>query len=291
MAFQKFDKDGNGIIDIQDVIGVYDASKHPDVISGKRTAGQILMEFIEGFDVGGEVDGKVTLSEFENYYANLSASIDDDDYFELMIRNAWHISGGEGWCANSSNRRVLVTDSSGNQRVEEIKDDLGLRSDDKTGMMARLRAQGVDVSNINLTSGVDDTRPPKKGNPLPPKVDTSQSREQKSFDSRYQHTQPPPSRGGPRFAEPNPNSSNRFASKAETRDVFPGMVLPNGLGMLRSSPLSTHLPSPPRSCQRNTGAGLIFFISFSLKNLSSESPSECWPTTLDPAPWRNSKQI
>lgn len=38
-----------------------------------------------------------------------------------MIRNAWHISGGEGWCANSSCRRVLVTHTDGRQTVEEIK--------------------------------------------------------------------------------------------------------------------------------------------------------------------------
>jgi hypothetical protein len=119
------------------------------VISGKKTAGQVLMEFLEGFDVGGEVDGKVTAEEFENYYGNISASIDNDDYFELMIRNAWHISGGEGWCANSSNRRVLVTDKSGNQSVQEIKSDLGLKSDDKTGMMARLRAQGLDLPELS----------------------------------------------------------------------------------------------------------------------------------------------
>lgn len=40
---------------------------------------------------------KVTPDEFVAYYNNVSASIDNDDYFELMIRNAWHISGGEGW--------------------------------------------------------------------------------------------------------------------------------------------------------------------------------------------------
>ena len=40
----------------------------------------------------------------------MSASIDLDDYFELMIRNAWHIPGGEGWCANTANKRVLVID-------------------------------------------------------------------------------------------------------------------------------------------------------------------------------------
>jgi len=68
-----------------------------------------------------EKDAIITKSEFERYYANLSASIDRDDYFELMIRNAWHISGGEGWAANTTNRRVLVTHADGRQTVEEIK--------------------------------------------------------------------------------------------------------------------------------------------------------------------------
>lgn len=34
--------------------------------------------------------------------------VDSDDYFELMMRNAWHISGGDGRQANTSNLRVLV---------------------------------------------------------------------------------------------------------------------------------------------------------------------------------------
>ena len=47
--------------------------------------------------------------------------IDNDDYFELMVRNAWHLSGGEGWSENTSCRRVLVTHTDGRQTVEEIK--------------------------------------------------------------------------------------------------------------------------------------------------------------------------
>ena len=36
-AFRKIDKDGSGILDIEDIRGVYNASKHPDVVQGKRT--------------------------------------------------------------------------------------------------------------------------------------------------------------------------------------------------------------------------------------------------------------
>ncbi len=53
--------------------------------------------------------------EFCRYYSNVSASIDDDDYFELMLRNAWHLSGGKGVYENTTCRRVLVTHSDGRQ--------------------------------------------------------------------------------------------------------------------------------------------------------------------------------
>jgi hypothetical protein len=150
LAFDILDKDGSGAIDPDDVISVYNASKHPDVVAGRKTEEDVLQEFLHTFDVGGEVDGKVTKQEFENYYANISASIDNDDYFELMIRNVWHISGGQGQSANSSNRRVLVTHTDGRQTVEEIENDLGMRPDDKAHMKAQLKKQGVDAVRVEL---------------------------------------------------------------------------------------------------------------------------------------------
>ena len=36
------------------------------------------------------LDGSVSVEEFIEYYTNVSASIDDDRYFELMMRNAWN---------------------------------------------------------------------------------------------------------------------------------------------------------------------------------------------------------
>jgi Ca2+-binding EF-hand superfamily protein len=156
-AFAKIDIDGNGIVDAQEIATKYDASKHPEVISGKRTPADVLAEFLDTFDVGGVKDGMVTRQEFENYYANLGASIDNEDYFELMIRNAWHISGGQGQAANTSNGRVLVTHSDGSQSVDKIKNDLGLKGNDKEGMMALLNAQPTFTSQIDLKDVTDTT--------------------------------------------------------------------------------------------------------------------------------------
>lgn len=36
-AFRKLDKDGSGLLDIDDIKDTYNATKHPDVISGRKT--------------------------------------------------------------------------------------------------------------------------------------------------------------------------------------------------------------------------------------------------------------
>jgi hypothetical protein len=66
-------------------------------------------------------DGIVTPEEWEDYYKDVSASIDDDDYFELMIRNAWHIAGGKGQYENTTIKREMVKDAQGNERVVMAK--------------------------------------------------------------------------------------------------------------------------------------------------------------------------
>lgn len=98
-AFRKIDKDGSGILDIDDIKDIYNASKHPDVVQGKKTEQQILMEFLETFEThhniktNGQNDSRITLEEFIEYYKNISASIDNDEYFTLMMNNSWNIKG------------------------------------------------------------------------------------------------------------------------------------------------------------------------------------------------------
>ena len=118
-AYKSLDKDGNGWVDINDIRGVYNARKHPDVLSGKKTEDQILEEFLETFETAhsmrenGAPDHVVTKEEFEEYYNNISCSIDDDMYFMLMINNAWKLTeesrkgqGTKGWASENAQPRA-----------------------------------------------------------------------------------------------------------------------------------------------------------------------------------------
>ncbi len=107
-AFNKMDRDGNGWLDINDIKGVYTAKTHPDVLAGRKSEEQVLMDFLETFETHHSIrnndapDHIVTKEEFEEYYNNVSASIDDDKYFEVMMNNAWKMNEadktyGKGW--------------------------------------------------------------------------------------------------------------------------------------------------------------------------------------------------
>ncbi len=152
MAFNVLDRDCSGTVELVDIMGVYDASQHPQVKDGSKTASAVLREFLDTFDAG-EKDGIVTRAEFHRYYSNVSASIDDDEYFELMIRNAWHSSGGKGAAENTSNLRVLVTHEDGQQTVEEVHNDLSVRGDmDK--IKQQMQSRGMKVTSIEKYGGV-----------------------------------------------------------------------------------------------------------------------------------------
>merc|ERR1719161_570801 len=101
MAFDALDHTGDGLIQADDMANRFNARGHPDVIGGRMPPDLALSHLLQQFD-GIEQDGMVTREEFLEYYKNVSASIDDDDYFELMIRNAWHITGGVGQMQNTS---------------------------------------------------------------------------------------------------------------------------------------------------------------------------------------------
>ena len=89
-CFDKFDRDDNGSITSADLRVVYDTSHHPKVRSGEMTSEEVFVEFLASFgDVNG--DGTITKQEWDDYYAAVSANIDNDNHFIQLMRNAWKL--------------------------------------------------------------------------------------------------------------------------------------------------------------------------------------------------------
>jgi calcyphosin len=52
------------------------------------TSDEVFIEFLASFgDKNG--DGSITKSEWNDYYAAVSASMDNDEHFVLMMNSAW----------------------------------------------------------------------------------------------------------------------------------------------------------------------------------------------------------
>jgi len=74
-------------------------------------------------------DGRVDLEEFVEYYKNISSSIDNEDYFALMMNNSWNLRGDaspyqkyeKGWAnedaTNAANARPKVEFRTAPQKV------------------------------------------------------------------------------------------------------------------------------------------------------------------------------
>ncbi|KAK7502239.1 hypothetical protein BaRGS_00006603 [Batillaria attramentaria] len=90
-AFAKMDKSGDGVITVDDMMGVYDPKFHPKFQNGEMTRNDVFREYLKNFEAENSVDGKVTLDEWLDYYSGVSISIDDDAYFSLMMYNCWGV--------------------------------------------------------------------------------------------------------------------------------------------------------------------------------------------------------
>jgi hypothetical protein len=141
--FDLLDRQCVDAIDPTTLISHFDPSRHPEVQGRMKTAEQVQKEFLDTFDVGGVQPGLITRDEFVRYYTNISAAVNDDDYFEQILRAVWHIP------AVASNEAL-----SGFQRQ------LTGRSEERNSLANKLRlAQTLDAS-VRRPSSASATRRP-----------------------------------------------------------------------------------------------------------------------------------
>ena len=98
ILFDSFDKNKTGFVDLDEIRNGYSASNHPDVLSGKKTEDEVLAEFLDTLQYHFSLlkshkdnENKVGFNEFLGYFNNISVGIEDDDYFESMIKNGFNL--------------------------------------------------------------------------------------------------------------------------------------------------------------------------------------------------------
>jgi Ca2+-binding EF-hand superfamily protein len=89
-AFDFLDKNGNGIIDINDFRQIHAETRSPR----KSPAEVLFANMLRCFDKDG--GGTISREEFVDYYREINPSIPNDEYFETLIRAAWKLPTGKG---------------------------------------------------------------------------------------------------------------------------------------------------------------------------------------------------
>ncbi|KAM8705123.1 hypothetical protein ACLKA7_009565 [Drosophila subpalustris] len=91
-AFKKLDRNDDGHITMTDLKRVYSVGNNPLYRSGELSESDILVSFVKNFEAGAHnPEALISKDDFINYYATISASIDNDAYFDLVMRRAYNL--------------------------------------------------------------------------------------------------------------------------------------------------------------------------------------------------------
>lgn len=143
-----------GIVRVGMMVELIDVAQLPRVKAEEVTANDALHAFREQWD-GRNDQEYIDLDRFITFFGDGSFEIPADNDFELMMRNVWHLSGGNQRCANTSCQRVEVVHVTGRVTEEEIQNDLatyrytGPSAEDV--MVENLARQGItDIKSIRV---------------------------------------------------------------------------------------------------------------------------------------------
>jgi Ca2+-binding EF-hand superfamily protein len=98
-VYNTFPKNNGDKVSINEIKLLFNYKRHPEVISGKKSEGEIFGEFlndIENFkefleNYKGEYDNNLCLDDFIYFYNIVGFGFDDDKMFEYMLNNCWNL--------------------------------------------------------------------------------------------------------------------------------------------------------------------------------------------------------
>ena len=132
---------------LQEVVSHYEVLLHPAVVQGDMNAEQVLSAFTSVWDF--ELEEQVREEDFLDALQWISCSIVQDTYFELYMHNTWRVGADEDLDYEDNTRRVLLTQTDGQQAIEVLQ---SMAQDAKTDaelLLQSLVSTGRNISQID----------------------------------------------------------------------------------------------------------------------------------------------
>ena len=126
-AFAKIDFNRKGFTEITYLKSIYNSSEHPEVKMGRKTENEIFGEFVYTFDIFINYKEKTSQCSFEDfieYYSGISASIENNQYFNDMIEGVWNMENVNNSYFNSNNyfkQQIKSINESSNYDIQKPK--------------------------------------------------------------------------------------------------------------------------------------------------------------------------
>lgn len=86
--FARFDPNQTGRVAASDLRVAFKSQAHPKVVSGEITEDEAFLEFLTNFGDKNN-DGQISMQEWADYYSAVSACINDDDHYNMLMSQAW----------------------------------------------------------------------------------------------------------------------------------------------------------------------------------------------------------
>lgn len=86
-----FESMGKEYLTPADLACYMNAKEHPLVSIGGAQEKEALAHMLRLLSIKGQTPSSISMSAFMQYYADLSAGVDDDEYFESIVRGSWII--------------------------------------------------------------------------------------------------------------------------------------------------------------------------------------------------------
>ena len=109
-AFDHLDKDGSKRLEMREVKEMFEGTRHPECLSGEKTAEQCKFEFLNLFKQyrnasnGFKGEASISLQDFTQYHQILSVFFDRDIEFKNFLIGVWNLDLKEVDCTRTKTK-------------------------------------------------------------------------------------------------------------------------------------------------------------------------------------------